>query len=134
MVLDTCYKAMFNSLTRRNHEKNENGRLIEKKERIETIAESMRQHGTNEEEIQELVSFNLDGYRTFIAHCLNYCRERGPTNLLQNLLCSQPEVKLGKEAESVGNTIDLKGFFTSSCQWNSHFKWLTKQGAYSSRE
>ncbi|XP_054265202.1 DNA-directed RNA polymerase III subunit RPC3 [Macrosteles quadrilineatus] len=55
MVLDTCYKAMANSLTRRSHEKNENIRLIEKKERIEAIADSMREQGTDEQQIQELV-------------------------------------------------------------------------------
>ncbi|KAG8328503.1 DNA-directed RNA polymerase III subunit RPC3 [Homalodisca vitripennis] len=55
MVLDTCYKALANSLTRRNFEKNENSRLIEKKERIEGIAESMREQGTDEQQIQELV-------------------------------------------------------------------------------
>lgn len=86
MVLDTCYKAMFNSLTRRNHEKNENGRLIEKKERIETIAESMREQGTNEEEIQELVSFNLDGYHNFIAGTALFFKEKRYNNSATKLI------------------------------------------------
>lgn len=56
MVTETCHKALFNTITRHHHEHAENRRLIEKQERIEDIAQSMREQGTDEEQIKALVS------------------------------------------------------------------------------
>nr|CAD7257046.1 unnamed protein product [Timema shepardi] len=53
MVLEVCYKALFNALTRRDHEHKENRRLIEKHQRIESITQSMREQGADQEQLTE---------------------------------------------------------------------------------
>ncbi|KAL1139356.1 hypothetical protein AAG570_006340 [Ranatra chinensis] len=55
MVLEICYKAVYNTLTRAAHERNENIRLIEKQEKLNSIAECMREQGTDDQQIKELV-------------------------------------------------------------------------------
>lgn len=55
MVTETCHKALFNTIARHHHEHAENKRLVEKQERIEDIAQSMRDQGTDEEQIKALV-------------------------------------------------------------------------------
>nr|CAD7199033.1 unnamed protein product [Timema douglasi] len=54
MVLEVCYKALFNALTRRDHEHKENRRLIEKHQRIESITQSMREQGADQEQLTEI--------------------------------------------------------------------------------
>ncbi|XP_063227901.1 DNA-directed RNA polymerase III subunit RPC3 isoform X2 [Bacillus rossius redtenbacheri] len=54
MVIEICYKALYNALTRREHEQKENCRLIEKHQRIESITLSMRAQGIAAEQITEI--------------------------------------------------------------------------------
>ena len=55
VVLEICYKAVQNTLTRAEHERTENIRLIEKHEKLSSIAQCMREQGTDEAQIKELV-------------------------------------------------------------------------------
>lgn len=54
MILEHCYKAMFNCLTRSDHIKSENRRIIEKSQRLEVIVRAMKDRGQPEEYIQEI--------------------------------------------------------------------------------
>lgn len=54
MVLEHCYKALFNCLTRSDHIKSENRRLIDKSQRLELIVLEMKKRGQPEEYIQEI--------------------------------------------------------------------------------
>lgn len=54
MVLEMCYKAVFNAMTRREFEVVENKRLIDKQNRIKTVAQNMREQGASEEQIEEI--------------------------------------------------------------------------------
>lgn len=63
MTLETCYKALFNSITRAQFDSQMNKRLIDKAQRLEGIAEAMKERGESEEYITEVSG-------TFI---LTYC-------------------------------------------------------------
>lgn len=54
MLLELCYKATFNCLTRSDHIKTENTRIIEKSHRLEMIVRAMKERGQPEEYIQEI--------------------------------------------------------------------------------
>lgn len=54
MLLEHCYKALFNCLTRADHIKSEGRRLIEKAQRLELIVQAMKERGESEEYIQEI--------------------------------------------------------------------------------
>lgn len=56
MVQDLSYKALFNAMTRRVHETDENHRLIEKKQKIDSIASNLREQGATAEQLQEVSS------------------------------------------------------------------------------
>lgn len=56
MVLELCYKALFNVMTRRNNDRLVNKRIIDKKERVDTIALGMRLQGADEGQLAD-VSF-----------------------------------------------------------------------------
>lgn len=55
MLLETCYKALFNAITRSIHDKEMNKRLIEKSQRLESIVEAMKDRGESEEYISEIL-------------------------------------------------------------------------------
>lgn len=55
MMLEICYKALFNSMTRSSYNKSENRRLIEKSQRLDGIVEAMKDRGESEEYIAEVV-------------------------------------------------------------------------------
>lgn len=57
MVQDLSYKALFNAMTRRFHETDENHRLIEKKQKIDSIASNLREQGATAEQLQEVSSW-----------------------------------------------------------------------------
>ncbi len=69
MVLETSYRAIRNMLARQAHEAKTNQRLLEKQDRIESIAENIRktfgEDGDREkmdeqlQEVQEMVSVRL---------------------------------------------------------------------------
>lgn len=54
MLLETCYKALFNSMIRSAFDKTEHRRLIEKSQRLESIVEAMKERGETEEYIAEI--------------------------------------------------------------------------------
>lgn len=54
MLLEICYKSMFNSICRSNHIKTENGRIIDKSQRLEVIVQAMKERGQPEEYINEI--------------------------------------------------------------------------------
>ena len=56
MLLDICFKALFNAITRSNYEKSENKRLIEKSQKLDSIVETMKERGESEEYIAEVSS------------------------------------------------------------------------------
>lgn len=72
MVTETCHKALFNTITRHHHEHDENRRLIEKQERIEDIAQSMREQGTDEEQIKALVCILYKHVFQVIHNCVHF--------------------------------------------------------------
>ncbi|XP_055923215.1 DNA-directed RNA polymerase III subunit RPC3 [Eupeodes corollae] len=55
MLLDICFKALFNAITRSNYEKTENKRLIEKSQKLDSIVETMKERGESEEYIAEIL-------------------------------------------------------------------------------
>lgn len=54
MILETCYKSMFNVITRGGHIKTENARIIEKSNRLDLIVRTMRERQQSEEYIKEI--------------------------------------------------------------------------------
>jgi len=62
MVLEMCYKALYNAMTRREHEKYENRRMIEKQQRIALITMNMKEQGATTEQLAEVSNI----FSTFI--------------------------------------------------------------------
>lgn len=54
MTLETCYKALFNSITRAKFDAKMNARLIDKALRVESTAEAMKERGESEDYIAEV--------------------------------------------------------------------------------
>lgn len=54
MLLDICYKATYNSITRILDDKDTHKRLIDKSQKLETTVDMMRERGDPEEIIQEV--------------------------------------------------------------------------------
>ncbi|XP_049835779.1 DNA-directed RNA polymerase III subunit RPC3-like isoform X1 [Schistocerca gregaria] len=54
MMLEVCYHATYNAMIRREHEKNENRRLIEKQQRIASITQNLREQGATPEQLAEI--------------------------------------------------------------------------------
>lgn len=59
MLLDICYKALYNDITRSNYEKNEHKRLMEKSQKLDSIVATMKERGESEEYIAEVNIFHL---------------------------------------------------------------------------
>ncbi|XP_013097217.2 DNA-directed RNA polymerase III subunit RPC3 [Stomoxys calcitrans] len=55
MLLDICFKALYNDITRSNYEKNEHKRLIEKSQKLDSIVATMKERGESEEYIAEIL-------------------------------------------------------------------------------
>lgn len=53
-TLELCYKTLFNVMTRRNNDRVVNKRIIDKKERVDTIALGMRLQGADEAQLAEV--------------------------------------------------------------------------------
>ncbi|CAG9762004.1 unnamed protein product [Ceutorhynchus assimilis] len=54
MLLELCYKVQFNHITRRNYERELNKRIIDKKQRVDTILMGMRAQGATEEQLADI--------------------------------------------------------------------------------
>ncbi|KAF5308243.1 hypothetical protein FQR65_LT06236 [Abscondita terminalis] len=58
-ILQLCYKSLYNVMTRRHHEKYLNKRLIDKKQRVDTITHGMRAQGISGDpvvDIEEMIT------------------------------------------------------------------------------
>ncbi|CAO1428487.1 unnamed protein product [Diamesa tonsa] len=55
MLIETCYKALYNAITRSAQDKETNKRLMEKSLRLESIVEAMKDRGESDELIQEIL-------------------------------------------------------------------------------
>lgn len=60
MLIETCYKALYNAITRSAQDKETNKRLIEKSLRLESIVEAMKDRGESDELIQEVSGWKLN--------------------------------------------------------------------------
>lgn len=58
MLLDVCYKALYNTITRSNYEKQEHKRLIEKSQKLDGIVATMKERGESAEYIAEVIIFH----------------------------------------------------------------------------
>lgn len=54
MVLNMCYKALYNTIERSNFEKSEHKRLIEKSQKLDSIVATMKERGESAEYIDEV--------------------------------------------------------------------------------
>jgi DNA-directed RNA polymerase III subunit RPC3 len=54
MILELCYKTLFNIMTRKNHERLVHKRIIDKKQRVDTIIMGMRAQGAAEEQLSDI--------------------------------------------------------------------------------
>ncbi|RZB38677.1 DNA-directed RNA polymerase III subunit RPC3 [Asbolus verrucosus] len=54
MILELCYKTLFNIMTRKNHERFVHKRIIDKKQRVDTIIMGMRAQGAAEEQLADI--------------------------------------------------------------------------------
>lgn len=70
MILELCYKTLFNIMTRKNHERLINKRIIDKKQRVDTIIMGMRVQGAAEDQLGD-VSIHLN--RFYFLQC-DFCR------------------------------------------------------------
>lgn len=57
MVLEMCCKALYNAMTRREYERSENRRMIEKQQRIELITLNMKEQGATFEQLAEVSKY-----------------------------------------------------------------------------
>lgn len=64
-TLELCYKTLFNMMTRRNNDRVVNKRIIDKKERVDTIALGMRLQGAEEAQLAD-VSKSLSNLCDFL--------------------------------------------------------------------
>uniref|UniRef100_A0A1A9X417 DNA-directed RNA polymerase III subunit RPC3 n=1 Tax=Glossina brevipalpis TaxID=37001 RepID=A0A1A9X417_9MUSC len=55
MLLDICYKALYNAITRSNYEKVEHRRLIDKSQKLDSIVSAMKERGESEDYIAEIL-------------------------------------------------------------------------------
>ncbi|KAL3265439.1 hypothetical protein HHI36_009642 [Cryptolaemus montrouzieri] len=53
-LLELCYKTLFNAMTRKSHERFVNKRIIDKKQRVDTIAMGMQAQGATEEQLADI--------------------------------------------------------------------------------
>lgn len=54
MIMELCYKTLYNIMTRKNHERLVHKRIIEKKQRVDTIIMGMKVQGAAEEQLADV--------------------------------------------------------------------------------
>jgi DNA-directed RNA polymerase III subunit RPC3 len=54
MLIETCYKALYNAMTRAIQDKETNKRLMEKSMRLQFIVDAMKERGESEDAIHEV--------------------------------------------------------------------------------
>lgn len=75
MLLEHCYKAMFNCMTRADHIKSEGRRLIEKAQRLELIVQAMKERGESDEFIQEMYETMTPPEKDLLANINTRCKD-----------------------------------------------------------
>ncbi|XP_053947010.1 DNA-directed RNA polymerase III subunit RPC3 [Anastrepha ludens] len=55
MILNICYKALYNTIERSNFEKSEHKRLIDKSQKLDSIVATMKERGESAEYIDEIL-------------------------------------------------------------------------------
>lgn len=55
-VIETCYKTICNIITRRHHNRTINKRIIDKKQRVDTITLGMRLQGATNEQLGDVIT------------------------------------------------------------------------------
>lgn len=80
MLLEHCYKSMFNCITRANHIKTENGRIIDKSQRLEVIVQTMKERGQPEEYINEIYETITPPEKELLENITARCK---------NLVCAE---------------------------------------------
>ncbi|XP_055699235.1 DNA-directed RNA polymerase III subunit RPC3 isoform X2 [Phlebotomus papatasi] len=55
LLMEMCYKALFNGITRSSYDSSVNRRLIDKSQRLESVIEAMKERGESEEYIMEIL-------------------------------------------------------------------------------
>lgn len=74
MLLEHCYKALFNCLTRAEFIKTENRRLIEKSQRLEIIVRAMKERGQPDEYIQEIYETITPPEKELLENIMERCK------------------------------------------------------------
>ncbi|XP_011160696.2 DNA-directed RNA polymerase III subunit RPC3 isoform X2 [Solenopsis invicta] len=54
METEHCYQALYNIITRRDHESTNNKRLIEKQLRVQILSANLREHGATEQQLADI--------------------------------------------------------------------------------
>lgn len=75
MLLEHCYKAMFNCMTRAEYIKSEGKRLIEKAQRLELIVQAMKERGESEEYIEEIYETMTPPEKDLLANINTRCKD-----------------------------------------------------------
>lgn len=55
METEHCYQALYNIITRRDHESINNKRLIEKQLRVQILSANLREHGATEQQLADVI-------------------------------------------------------------------------------
>ncbi|XP_037793487.1 LOW QUALITY PROTEIN: DNA-directed RNA polymerase III subunit RPC3-like [Penaeus monodon] len=70
MILEWCYKGLYNLMVQREMRANYNRRLLEKRTRVDTIVENLKQSGGSEEQIQEVEEMVTPSERSLVEQVL----------------------------------------------------------------
>ncbi|XP_018307693.1 DNA-directed RNA polymerase III subunit RPC3 [Mycetomoellerius zeteki] len=54
MEIEHCYHALYNIITRREHESNSNKRMIEKQLRVQILSANLKEHGATEQQLADI--------------------------------------------------------------------------------
>ncbi|XP_042220401.1 DNA-directed RNA polymerase III subunit RPC3-like isoform X1 [Homarus americanus] len=71
MVLEWCYKSMYNLIVQRETRGTDNRRLLEKRTRVDSIVENLKQSGGTEEQIQEVEEMMTPSERALVEQVLS---------------------------------------------------------------
>lgn len=62
METEHCYQALYNIITRRDHESTNNKRLIEKQLRVQILSANLREHGATEQQLADVILIYITHY------------------------------------------------------------------------
>lgn len=76
MLIETCYKALYNAMTRAIQDKEVNKRLIEKSMRLQFMVDAMKERGDSEDVINEVCFKNSITWQCLINFHFNRSTKR----------------------------------------------------------